>query len=41
MGMHIDSETLSKNEMESKSLAKELGIVSNYKITEAFMQTAP
>lgn len=41
MGMTIASETLSKTEMESKQISKELGITSTDKITPSFLSTAP
>jgi hypothetical protein len=41
MGMKVVAETLSKTEMESKTMAKELGVTDTSKITEAFLSQAP
>lgn len=41
MGMTVVSETLSKTEMESKTMAKDLGVTDTSKITEAFLSQAP
>lgn len=41
MGMRITAETLSKTDMESKVIAKELGVIGTDKITQAFLASAP